>query len=56
VQAIRKSLQTKNFETILEDLKPLIDANHYMVVSSRWNKKYFIQLLNEKLHINTEKI
>jgi predicted nucleotidyltransferase component of viral defense system len=49
-KAFHKSLQTKNFESILEDLKPLIDANHYAAVSSRWNKKYFNQLLSEKLH------
>lgn len=49
VTEIHKSLKTKNFSTILEDLRPLIDATIFQLVSARWNKNYFSKLVTEKL-------
>lgn len=46
---IQESLRTKDFASILEDLKPLIDSNQFSGVSSRWSKEYFNDLINEKL-------
>lgn len=49
VEEIEACLKTKSFETILEDLKPLIDVKIFSAVSSRWNKTYFVKLAKSKL-------
>ena len=41
VTEIHKSLQTKDFSVILDDLKPLVDSTIFQAVSDRWSKNYF---------------
>lgn len=49
VAEIHKSLQTKSFPMILEDLRPLVDSTIFESISARWNKSYYSQLVAEKL-------
>lgn len=49
IEEFQKSLQTKNFKTILEDLKPLIDSATFRLLSERWGKKYFSDLVETKI-------
>ena len=49
VTEIHKSLQTKDFSVILDDLKPLVDSAIFQAVSGRWNKKYFSELVKDKI-------
>lgn len=49
ISEIHKSLQTKSFSTILEDLRPLVDSTIFQSISARWNKSYYSQLVAEKL-------
>lgn len=49
VTEIHKSIQTKDFSLILEDLRPLVDATIFKSVSARWNKNYYFQLVAEKM-------
>jgi predicted nucleotidyltransferase component of viral defense system len=49
VSEINKSLKTKNFSAILEDLRPLVDSTLFQDISRRWNKDYFSKLILKKL-------
>ncbi|MBK7963692.1 MAG: nucleotidyl transferase AbiEii/AbiGii toxin family protein [Bdellovibrionales bacterium] len=49
VTEIHKSLQTKDFFMILEDLRPLVDSGVFQSVSARWNKNYYSQLVEKKI-------
>ncbi len=49
VNAIQTSVETKDFASILEDLKPLVDSTQFEGVSRRWNKDHFSKLTKEKL-------
>jgi predicted nucleotidyltransferase component of viral defense system len=49
VNAIQTSVETKDFASILEDLKPLVDSAQFEGVSHRWTKDHFSKLTREKL-------
>ena len=49
VNAFQTSVETKDFSSILEDLKPLIDTIQFESISRRWNKDYFSNLTKRKL-------
>jgi predicted nucleotidyltransferase component of viral defense system len=49
IDSISNFLETKNFGTILEDLKPLIEVGEFATVSARWNKEYFMKLTKQRL-------
>jgi predicted nucleotidyltransferase component of viral defense system len=49
VTEIHKSLQTKDFSMILDDLKPLVDSTIFQDVSSRWSKDYFSNFVQKKI-------
>ena len=49
VTEIQKSFKTKDFSVILNDLKPLVDSFVFKSVSTRWSKKYFSDLVKNKM-------
>ena len=49
VTEIHKSLQTKNFSAILEDLRPFVDSTIFQSISARWNKVNYSKLVAKKL-------
>lgn len=49
VTEIHKSLQTKDFSVILDDLKPLVDSTIFQVVSSKWSQEYFSNFVQKKI-------
>ena len=49
ITEVDKCLSTKNFETILADIKPLIPASTFEKVESKWNLNYFKNLFSKSV-------